>query len=446
MSENDFDISSIKRKLLTRYPAFGYTIMNAKFISTTDVRRASTDGVDIYYNPKYMANISELQQLFVMAHEVCHIELDHISRRQDKHKKTWNYATDAVINQYLIRDGLEIIPNGINIEDAINYDAEELYNRLMSSTKPSDDRRSKTKKTDNLSNSGALGNNMGNTAGSDDDGMDGGKGNDGENGKSVDEDDSDSDKSGIGEITEGHDDHEMWDKSKVSTSDGKKKSEKKVFDKNSKDKSDTARKLIEKLSGSRRGLVGDSVGTNIGVVGEAQTSVTDWKRLLKTAIEKDEERWGHKFSDKGNGYATRLEDYEPDDDADVEVILDTSSSVSEDLLKTFLRQVKKIARDSNVKLGTFSTSFHGFQKIRKVSEIDNLYLDIRGGTNFNEASKAFSKSKDVTKICFTDGEDGGHAGIKEKRKDIIWISYGNPDFKPDDGRVIYVPVNEIVKE
>ena len=121
----------------------------------------------------------------------------------------------------------------------------------------------------------------------------------------------------------------------------------------------------------------------------------------------------------------------------------TSGSVSVDLLKNFLRQVKRIIKDSKIKVGTFSDDFHGFQEVKKESDIDKLTLRVGGWTNFDAASRAFSKRKDVNKICFTDGEDGGDAQIKEKRKDIVWICFENPNFKPDYGKVIYVPKNLI---
>ena len=100
-------------------------------------------------------------------------------------------------------------------------------------------------------------------------------------------------------------------------------------------------------------------------------------------------------------------------------------------------------KNSTVKVGTFSNDFHGFVEIKRESDIDNLRIRVGGGTNFDSASKAFTKRKDVNKICFTDGRDDGDAGIQDKRKDIIWISFENPDFKPDNGKVLFVPKSQI---
>ena len=82
-------------------------------------------------------------------------------------------------------------------------------------------------------------------------------------------------------------------------------------------------------------------------------------------------------------------------------------------------------------------------RIKKKSDIDNLVIPKGGGTDFDSASRAFSTYPNVTKICFTDGCDGGDARIVNKRKDIIWISFGNRYFKPDYGKVIYVPEEKI---
>ena len=61
------------------------------------------------------------QQMSVLAHELCHIAFRHASEEQ----KDPQYGTtppDAVINQMLKRDGLELSPSWIDIE-AIGYDA-----------------------------------------------------------------------------------------------------------------------------------------------------------------------------------------------------------------------------------------------------------------------------------------------------------------------------------
>lgn len=67
----------------------------------------------------------------MFAHAVCHIAFNHILRSEGKNSELWNIATDGVINQFLKRDGLKLVPGVVDIEEAINYDAEQLYEKLL---------------------------------------------------------------------------------------------------------------------------------------------------------------------------------------------------------------------------------------------------------------------------------------------------------------------------
>ena len=142
------DIDSIKRKLLIKYPTFGSVIANLEFKASKDIATAGTNGKVLLYNPKFIDSLSEKQQIFIFAHEVCHVAFEHIFRSEGKDKRCWNTATDAVINALLQQDGLEMpektievngelktVKDGVDIPEAINYDAEEMYNKLLEEKK-----------------------------------------------------------------------------------------------------------------------------------------------------------------------------------------------------------------------------------------------------------------------------------------------------------------------
>ncbi len=129
-------IDTIKTQLLIKYPVFANVIVNADYKESYEVNSAATDGKTIYYNPLYLETISSSQQLFLLAHEVCHIAFRHITRQSNKNIKVWNTATDAIINQLLLEDGLEPVPNAIIIKDALDYDAESLYEKLLKENTP----------------------------------------------------------------------------------------------------------------------------------------------------------------------------------------------------------------------------------------------------------------------------------------------------------------------
>ena len=126
-----YDIAALKRKMLVKYPFFGSVVASVGYKENKDIPTAGTDGETIYYNPEYLEGLSVEEQTFVFAHEVCHIAFNHILRSEGKDPELWNIATDGVINQFLKRDGLKMAKGGVDIAEAINYDAEQLYEKLL---------------------------------------------------------------------------------------------------------------------------------------------------------------------------------------------------------------------------------------------------------------------------------------------------------------------------
>ena len=108
------NVESIKRKLLVKYPFFGSIVANSNFIAEQSIGTAGTDGENIYYDPEFVKSITNDQQIFLFAHEICHIAFDHIFRSEGKDKQIWNIATDSVINAFLQKDGLPMIEGGVD--------------------------------------------------------------------------------------------------------------------------------------------------------------------------------------------------------------------------------------------------------------------------------------------------------------------------------------------
>ena len=125
------NIIDIKRKLLVKYPFFGNVVANVTYKESKKIPTAATDGKIIIYNQDFLDSLDSKEQLFTIAHEVCHIAFDHPNRGKGKIPLYWNIAADAVINQLLIQDGLSIVAGAVNIEDAINYNVEEYYEKLV---------------------------------------------------------------------------------------------------------------------------------------------------------------------------------------------------------------------------------------------------------------------------------------------------------------------------
>ena len=125
---------------------------------------------------------------------------------------------------------------------------------------------------------------------------------------------------------------------------------------------------------------------------------------------------------------------------ETEVVIDTSWSVDETLLKNFLMECVNILAYSKLKIGCFDTKFYGFQDVRIPQDIKNIVLDGGGGTDFNAAVGAFTLRVE-NKIIFTDGE----ADIPQEAMDAIWLIYGEKKIDPPGGRVIHITPEQLEK-
>ena len=64
-----------------------------------------------------------------------YLTYDHAGRADKDGKRRdpelWNIATDAIINANLERDGFTIKEGYVNMPEALNYSAEEFYQKLL---------------------------------------------------------------------------------------------------------------------------------------------------------------------------------------------------------------------------------------------------------------------------------------------------------------------------
>lgn len=117
-----------------------------------------------------------------------------------------------------------------------------------------------------------------------------------------------------------------------------------------------------------------------------------------------------------------------------EILLDTSASIDENLLRAFVRGVKDLLKEETViKVGCFDTEFYGFQELHSEKDIAKLEIIGSGGTNFETAVRAFTGEAE-TRIIFTDG----YAEMPDTRCEAIWVVYSDIPVNPLGGKVIYV--------
>jgi len=115
-------IKQAKVKLLFTSPFFATLLMSMPLRDVTDAGwcpTAAVDGRYIYYNRNFLGglNIEEIQ--FVLCHEILHVVFDHLGRRSHRDPSWWNMANDYVINGLLITDGIGKMPTvRVPVEDS----------------------------------------------------------------------------------------------------------------------------------------------------------------------------------------------------------------------------------------------------------------------------------------------------------------------------------------
>lgn len=493
-----FDLDATKRKMLVKYPYFGSVIANSKYQKNEQIPTAATDGITIYYNPKFFEKLDKDEQAFVLAHVVCHIAFEHIPRSEGKNPKLWNLSTDAIINANLKKDGMKVIKGAVEIEGAINYDAETLYEKLLKEQQ-SQQNQQQDKQNQQGGSSGEGEEQENQQGGSSGEGQDqenqqggsfgegedqenqqdgssgegenqekqqGGSSSEGED-QQEQQDEKGKSKAGQGNQNETdenqnednqnvrHDSHDLWEEAvkklkeqkeeqnkdqkgknktenKNSKENQEKINEKDAFQKNLEEKKKELEKLKEELIKATSNKPGTSSNGNLrNVDGKGHSKeLLDWRYVLREAVQYDVD-WSSRNAYVEDGVVCSTLEEIPTPEA--EILLDTSGSISESLLRNFLRECKNILQHSRVKVGCFDTRFYGFTEIRTEEDIEKMQFRGGGGTDFNVAVNAFT-SRVENKIIFTDG----YAYMPEKAMDAVWIVFGEDEIKPKGGRVIYV--------
>ncbi len=97
-------------RLLLDHPFFGALSLRLTPVEDDSIETACTNGVNIRYNPKWFLKLKPPQRAGLLAHEVMHVALLHMLRREGRNPKRWNIAADFVINGALVKSGL-VLPH-----------------------------------------------------------------------------------------------------------------------------------------------------------------------------------------------------------------------------------------------------------------------------------------------------------------------------------------------
>jgi predicted metal-dependent peptidase len=383
-------------RLLIRHPFFGNMATRLRLVDASNwCGTLATDGRTFYYNVGFVNKLSAQEAEFGFAHEVLHNVFDHMGRRNERDPQLSNIAADYAVNQILVDERIGTVPKFIKIFQDSKYRGwsyEQIY----------EDVESKAIKIDMKTLGELLDEHL-------DGDEDKGQGNGGEDG--------DGDQEGNG-------------RPKLSEED-----KKKIRD-------EIKEAMISAMQNTEAGRMPAGLSRFITEFTEPKM---DWRELLRMNIQSILKS-NFSFSRpnrKSQHSGAVLPGMMNDETVDVSVAIDMSGSISDDMAKDFISEVKGIMDeyvDFNLDLWCFDTNVYNYAKFTgdTADEIMDYKVKGGGGTDF-EANWNFMKEEGIEPkkfIMFTDGYPCGSWG-DEDYCDTLFIVHGNENIKSPFGQTAY---------
>ena len=303
---------------------FGSLMLFAQIEKSNDLPTAATDGRKIFFNEEFLNSLSSPQQNALMLHEVLHMALLHVTRRQSRDPYIWNIAADIVVNDLIERNTSFSLPEGAITDNRFqDKSVEYIYEALLKSKK-----KYKLVITDILESS------------------------------NLNNDESKKDSDDVMEPLSQEETDEIesfW-----------------------KDKMEILKNSSEHQLSNGKGSLPAGIEQEISTILEPEV---DWRHALWKYVGKtpaDFDDLDRRFIYKGLYLESLLTEA-----VEVSVCIDTSGSVSDELLKQFAGELKGILRSyPNVKCSLFfaDTNLTGPYEIDRIEQMPKAVG--RGGTSF----------------------------------------------------------------
>ena len=121
------DLDSLREDLCERFPAWSRWISQVRIDESREARPVDNDGRSILYNQRLMRYYTPEAQRFYLAQQLLHLRLNHYERGQNRDRVAWKRASDAVVNQMLRREGMQVPMDAVLVPLAEEKSTEELY-------------------------------------------------------------------------------------------------------------------------------------------------------------------------------------------------------------------------------------------------------------------------------------------------------------------------------
>ena len=380
--------------LLLKHPFFGNMATRLQLIDGSDwCSTLATDGRNFYYNIGFVDKLTPREAEFGFAHEVLHNVFDHMGRRNEREPQLSNIAADYAVNQILKDEKIGDVPSKIKIFQDNKYRGkayEEIYDDLLDKVQYID-----------INSLGEL----------------------------LDEH-LDGEGDGEGEGKDGDQEGKGKGRPKLSAEE-----KKKIRD-------EIKEAMVSAASAAGAGRVPAGIARLIKDFTEPKM---DWRELLRMQIQSIIKS-NFSFSRpnrKSMHSGAILPGMMNEETIDVCASIDMSGSITDEMAKDFLSEVKGIMdeyKDFKLKLWCFDTDVYNFAEFTGDNADDIMDYEPKGGggTDF-DVNYTFMKDEGIEPkkfIMFTDGYPCGSWG-DEQYCDSLFIIHGTDSIIPPFGNYAY---------
>ncbi len=147
-------VSKARQELILERTFYGVLVSQVEAKPSRDFPTMATNGRTHFFNPDFIASLSQVEVLGVQAHETEHDARRHHTRRGNRDPQEWNVCCDLAINPDLIRAGFKLPEGalldwrfeGMSAEDI--YRTRELERQPPQQPQPESDKSDKADKAD----------------------------------------------------------------------------------------------------------------------------------------------------------------------------------------------------------------------------------------------------------------------------------------------------------
>lgn len=412
-------------RLMTKEPFYGHMCMRIEWkesnrYDTLGIAVLGTGSIIGYFNPKWVLTV-DIERLFgYIEHTINHLIRLHALRSNSRNKQAWNIACDMAVNGHKnspfigykkvvdVTKTVIILPDDDMIFTPDRWDAgksaEYYYQKLLDENGNGNNDNDNDWEDDDPNSHGGIG-------------VEGGEGESGEG------EDNDSERYSYGGTSGSSvDSHDSWSESTAGY--------------------ETARRAVNDAAvDSAQKSRGNVPGNLTEVLAELNKPIVVWSDILKRFLgkhvggsRKTHSRANRRYNAFGvKGVSHRAA-------ATVNIIVDTSGSISNEELKQFFGEIENISYRAKVHILQWDAAFVSYDSYRK-GDWKKFKIGGRGGTDMAAPVDWLDENSPIANltIMLTDG----YCNWPDKRDyPMVFVITSDKVEKPDWGNSIFMDVHQ----